>query len=77
MVGALSIAFSLLAAAGIAWYIGMLDFNLSREPRRSKSGGSSSDTGELLFRITSHHYLSLSSDTLFALTFLNGIDWIG
>lgn len=49
MIGGLCIAFSLLAAAGIAWYIGMLDFNFSREPRRTKSGGSSSDTGALLF----------------------------
>ena len=40
LLGAVSIAFSLLAAAGVAWYVGILDFNLSREPRPTNSSGS-------------------------------------
>lgn len=40
LIGALSITFSLLAAVGVAWYIGMLDFNFSREPRPTASSGS-------------------------------------
>ena len=40
LIGALSITVSLLAAAGVAWYIGMLDFNLSRAPRQTNSSGS-------------------------------------
>ena len=41
LIGALSVTGSLLAGAVIAWQLGILDFNPSREPRGSRGSGSS------------------------------------
>ena len=49
LVGALSVTGSLLVGAVIAWHLGILDFNPSREPRSSRgssgSGGARPPTG--------------------------------
>ena len=41
LLGALGVSFTMLAAGVAAWYLGMLDFNFSREPRRTNSSGGS------------------------------------
>ena len=59
LIGALSVTGSLLVGAVIAWHLGVLDFNPSREPRSSR--GSSGSGGTPSFRRTlqgpSHHVM--------------------
>ena len=58
LIGALSVTGSLLVGAVIAWHLGILDFNPSREPRSSR--GSSGSGGALP---PAGHYRALQSDS--------------